>query len=198
MKLPRALTTALSAAALVITVDMLWVLAVEREQPLGYFAFTAALLAVVAATTGALLSRLKDSSGPTAAMIAALGASILWGTSISIFVGLTLFYILRRVEQRETDPILLGVATATGLCMSAIFAPRVILRVPSVATLPETVRIALLAGLLISIIAGTVLIAQRLFDGRATRLISSVLAAGLIACAVVLPIVGNEGSRSNY
>ena len=198
MKLPRALTTALSAAALVITVDMLWVLAAEREQPLGYFALTAALLAVVAATTGALLSRLKDSSEPTAAMIAALGASILWGTSISIFVGLTLFYILRRVEQRETDPILLGVATATGLCMSAIFAPRVILRVPSVATLPETVRIALLAGLLISIIAGTVLIAQRLFDGRATRLISSVLAAGLIACAVVLPIVGNEGSRSNY
>ena len=74
---------------------MLWVLAVEREQPLGYFALTAALLTVVAATTGALLSRVKDPSGPTAAMIAALGASILWGTSISIFVGLILFYIPR-------------------------------------------------------------------------------------------------------
>lgn len=74
----RAVSTALTAALLLVFFDILWVIVVEREQPIGYFALTSALLLGPALFLGLVCQRASASPALVTACLSGLGAWLIW------------------------------------------------------------------------------------------------------------------------
>ena len=191
----RAVSTALTAALLLVLFDLVWVLVVEREQPLGYFALTCLLVLLPALLLGLVLDRVSASPAAVGASLAGLGVWLAWGSVCAVVTGAALLGLLRWLAPSRQDPFLVGTAVAAGLGGSAVVAPRVLFRAPIFAELGGTTQSWLLTALTITLITALVVLGSRVSGGRRARALAVVCAGGLLLSGLVLPGLGGAARR---
>lgn len=91
--------------------------------------------------------------------------------------------------------MLQGIATATGIGIGAIVAPRLLTRIPALSSLPPSGTDLLLAALVAVVVLSIVVVSDRLFQGRASPFLALGCAAALLSC-VALPFLTQPPNRS--
>ncbi len=191
----RAVSTALTAALLLVLFDITWVLVVEREQPTGYFALTALLVLGPAMLVGLVFDRASASPIAVGACLAGLGVWLIWGAVLGLVTWAVLPLLLRWAADSKPNPFLVGTAVAAGLGCSAIIAPRVLLRAQRLADLDGTTQSALLTGLTIALVAGIVMVGSRVSGGHHARALAVACAGALLLSGLILPGLGGAARR---
>ena len=193
MKLGRALSTGWVAAALLAGFETLWVLVLERAQPVGYFALTAGLLIGAATLVAFAFSFTKTPSPWIAATVTGMGAFLAWGPASALIVCAALALLLRFGMDPKARASLIGTAVAVGLGFAVIVAPRLLARIPSLQDVPEATNHAILAMLLIFVVWVVVTLCERV-SRRSTergRMIEYALALGFLSLAA-LPYLSQD------
>lgn len=195
MKLFPAFATAGSGAALLIAFDTLWVVVLERDQPLGYFAWTAALIFAAASVIGFVGSFADDPPPWIAAGLAAGGAWLGWGAIPALLTFLALCLALGAGRRKDGVPALHGVATAVGLGVAAIVSPRLLARLPFLSREAEGLSNVILTVVLIVTVLAVVEIGVRLARKTTPHLALAAIVAGLFSLAA-LPLVSYEAAEA--